>query len=341
MKDQLLNFFKNRTTTSIRTQIANVLEFPTTLICFDPATKLSKSLEFGFNGVHEKFEKDVLNKTIHETYDELTYQLNKDVFIKSYHEGNLTQGLNVIKEYYGSRKLNFDVKSLRTYDFGACHKLEPKFNVTYVPIRIRLSITLNSDLQEMDRPEFVAFHFTSNKTWINILNNVWPQFSPLQQNVQFKKEYTTIVLRSSDKYFKDGIDDNNECLKKILSAKNCPFLCDFVSLTDFPTCKTVEDLKCMWKNLWDNKEYRNCFMTKEAKTFELDQRLENPYHQQINVTTTDVYIGMWTMSKEIQEQIPVLTLQDLIGSVGGSLGMFFGFSISSSVIYCINRSLSK
>ena len=53
-----------------------------------------------------------------------------------------------------------------------------------------------------------------------------------------------------------------------------------------------------------------------------------------NTLKTDVYIGITSMQKE---EVFVLTLQDLIGSVGGSLGLFFGFSFSAVFFHCLNK----
>ena len=60
-------------------------------------------------------------------------------------------------------------------------------------------------------------------------------------------------------------------------------------------------------------------MTKKATYYSLNYRKENPYHKDKNTLKTDVYIGITSMQKVIKEEVFVLTLQDLIGSVGGSL----------------------
>ena len=43
------------------------------------------------------------------------------------------------------------------------------------------------------------------------------------------------------------------------------------------------------------------------------------------------------MEEEVEEEVPLLTTEDFIGSIGGSLGMFFGFSLSASLFFCINK----
>ena len=47
--------------------------------------------------------------------------------------------------------------------------------------------------------------------------------------------------------------------------------------------------------------------------------------------TLVVNVKLASMKKEIMEDVELLTLSSLIGSLGGSLGMFFGFSFSGLV----------
>ena len=57
-----------------------------------------------------------------------------------------------------------------------------------------------------------------------------------------------------------------------------------------------------------------------------------------NITRFTIYIQ--TMTKEIREEVDVITMSGLIGSVGGSLGMFFGFSFSGYALYLLDKCVS-
>ena len=50
-------------------------------------------------------------------------------------------------------------------------------------------------------------------------------------------------------------------------------------------------------------------------------------------------MSMFASQQEIEEEVDVITLPQLIGSLGGSLGLFFGFSILSYFILFIERFL--
>ena len=54
-----------------------------------------------------------------------------------------------------------------------------------------------------------------------------------------------------------------------------------------------------------------------------------------SVKVTELYF------KEVKEEIFVITTQGMIGSVGGSLGMFFGFSFSAFVLYLIEKIIKR
>ena len=47
------------------------------------------------------------------------------------------------------------------------------------------------------------------------------------------------------------------------------------------------------------------------------------------------------MRKEIKDEIEIIATTDLIGSVGGSMGMFFGFSMSAWILYFLRLCLNK
>ena len=54
-----------------------------------------------------------------------------------------------------------------------------------------------------------------------------------------------------------------------------------------------------------------------------------------------VNVKLASMKKEIMEDVELLTVSSLIGSLGGSLGMFFGFSFSGLFFYLLETFISK
>ena len=344
LKDQMAAFVKGRTTTTRRVENAAEVEFPTIIICFDPPTKSSVAQKYGFQSHNEKYSVDFPNKSLSDVFDENTFGYNQDYLIFNQHydgtqDTKIKTGLVDIDEYYTSKKLPFLVEPIRTYHSGKCTKLQPRFVMSEAPTRIRLSIQINeTNIVEEDKPEKILFIFASNVTWMGILDNIWPQFKPLKLKVDFRKEYTRLYLQPVEEYFQTGQDNPSECLQKMLQNQNCSTSCSVTSIPHVPPCKNVSEYKCVWSGIWSNIQvYHQCLMSKKAMTYILNDRIENGYHKVKNDSRTDVWIGMGSMKKVITEEVFVLTLQDLIGSVGGSLGLFFGFSFSAMIFSCLNK----
>ena len=334
MKDQLVAFYKGRTTITKRVESVKSLEFPTITICFDPATKLSVSKKYGFKTINDKFNVDIDNLTMHDIFDEVTYQMGSDYVIKNYNGPDIKLGLNQFNDYLNSQKLSFFVEPIRTYNSGTCIKLEPRFEMTSAPQQIRLSIELNID---NDLPESILIILTSNISWIGLIDNVWPQFKPLKEKVDLFKEYTHLMIEAEEENFHSGHDNPGECLKNLFQNQNCSYTCNILSYPGLPPCQSVQQFKCIFNGIWSNDAYYECYNLREATMYSLNSRVENPYHEDKTNLKTDVYIGVNIMQKVIKEEVSVLTLQDLIGSVGGSLGLFFGFSFYSVIFACLNR----
>ena len=339
LKDQITAFAKKRSTITSRFEQAKALQFPTLVLCLDPATKLTVSKKYGFEKAMDKFFKDVPNSTLYETFQEITYQLNKDYEISFHHGEKLDCGEMHLQEHLGDRKFLFDIQEHRTSAYGACVKIQPKFEVFYVPLRFVFTFSVNPKIHRLDHPKFLVMHITSNKTWINVVAQSFPQFQSQVQVIDFEKEFTYLYTRVVEKKYDTSVFNNFVCVKNLIMSTNCTNKCELLNYVDgLPICKLAKELKCIWSNV-NMSMYSNCFKTRLATTYKLQQRIDAPLHKEVNRSSTTVYVGLWSMEKEIQEEVPLLTTQDFIGSIGGSLGMFFGFSFSATFFFCIDKVL--
>ena len=169
MKDQMLAFLNRRTTKTNREEKARVFEFPTTTICFNPGTKLSVSKRYQFESNDDKFTQDVANQSLGDTYDSLSYQLGADFEIQESNSGKgLKLGYNEIrnmKESWNSvneqtSTFIFELRAVRTYSFGTCYQLEPHFDVTSVPTRFKLKISLKKSNDQPESINLSVLHLT-------------------------------------------------------------------------------------------------------------------------------------------------------------------------------------
>ena len=346
LKDQMTAFMKRRTTKTVREETATILEFPTTTICFQTSTKISVSKKYGFKDNDDVFTQDVGNQSLAFTFDSLGFQYDMDFTMQDSIYGEMLRiGENSIPSFHTAwvtkkdrnQTFKFDLQPVRTYSSGTCYKLEPKFDVQadLIPMRFRIKVILDQSLKPMDRPEFIILYFTSNKTDVIVTDNVIMQFPISHVKIPFKSELTRIYLKVVEKLFGHGQDDSSECLKSAYLAHaeaKCQVACDLLSTTDLPLCQKAEDLQCIWDGYKED-----CLMVKQGTTYKILTHVTDSYHDDLNSSMTEIIFGLWTMQKSIEEDVPVLTLQDLIGSVGGSLGMFFGFSLSATIIAIVRR----
>ena len=340
-KEQYEAFVSGRSTIASRYIRAEVFEFPTITICLHPATKLSISQKYGFKNIHAKFYAELSNTSLYERFDELSYILNKDFIVQNHDGQKFRTGTNIIAETYGSRNLSFDVTALRTYYYGTCYKVQPYFEILNLQFRMLFSVSLNQNLMEVDKPHSVMLHFTSNKTWLGLLDNMWPQFEPLTVRNNMNEEFTQLRTSVTEKYYQEELRENGKCLRELLLSKNCSNPCNLLTFGDLQPCESIDQLNCMWTNLFSMDEYRDCYKTNLATTYNLNQRIDNPPHQSINLLHTEIYLAMWNNMKEVQEEVPLLTPEVFVGSVGGSLGLLFGFSISGSLFFFIQLLINK
>ena len=104
---------------------------------------------------------------------------------------------------------------------------------------------------------------------------------------------------------------------------------------------TRNDYKCMRKHITkDSNAMAHCFKPKRALLYN-PFPYPNQRYREVNTSTSEVYMSLWTMRKEFRDEIEIIATKDLLGSLGGSMGMFFGFSMSASALYILQIVLNK
>ena len=155
----------------------------------------------------------------------------------------------------------------------------------------------------------------------------------MYQNVDLSKDRTNVYVDVNEKYFEEGVDDHHECLKDYYLKRNCTYTCITFGVSGLPPCLKPEQHACMWNDYREGevKPFYDCHKSKKVTSYKLETN-EDPLHSDMNTTATDFSIVIFSMYKQIEEEVPILTMPDLIGSIGGSLGLFFGFSISFQLL---------
>ena len=353
MKDQMNDFILKRTTMSGRFGEADQIEFPTMTICAQEGMKISKLQKYGLQENKHLLENRFFNKdnpnyigqpnqSLIETFDELSYILNKDFVLElshqSYYSGqvNLTSGLNSIPPKQGEIPDNYTVEPLKTFFFGTCYKVQPInsgnwFNIHSVYITIRL---LSDKMNPIDKPKDFRIYLTSNQTWHGVIRNTWRRYNPTLKEINMGRQYI-LSIKMVEKLYKDGTEDSTSCFTDLLkSTANCSVMCDLQSYNDLSPCNTSEQQECMYQN-WNWKHH--CLKHKNIALFNPTYR--EGRHISSNQSKVKLFFDTWETEK--MEEIDVISLPNLIGSIGGSLGMFFGFSITGYALVFFERCFSR
>ena len=328
MKNQMSDFLQNRTTFTSRLEEMQSPYAPTATICVEPIQKISVAKTFGFSRYSDIFGRDVPNLTYIEKFEKLSYRLGKD-----YEIFNLDN--NGKKITYGT-SADFTVSPIFTLEFGLCTKIQPNGGLPQFPFLSRWNFQINPLLEDSDKPNKIIFFLTSNETWQGIVTNDWHRFhsSKIELDLQESWEYA-FQLKVMEYKFQDGIQNIEECWMQSIIASECKVKCQHLNLTQtLPFCQTAEDISCILESAYIKNWYYKCNHVKNGLIFEGELSKHRKYTKE-NMTSLEL---IWlSKTREIREEIKVITTSNFIGSIGGSLGMFFGFSISTYALYFIDK----
>ena len=338
MIDIMSDFFKRRTTITSQIEGVKELEPPTFTICLDPPFKTSKLLPYDvlytYNIFHTEWRDE--NTTLGDLITKASYELDQDIQIKleliydsnSYSIPLKTMGAIKV----GNKEL--ELLPIQTYAHGTCYKIQPKFKIAIVPFMFYLEFKVSPNLKESDQPSKFIVYLTSHNTWQGITTGSWPQKSPSKVELDFNSG-NYYQVESSEHLFNKGVESSEDCWKSYIEKSNCPQKCRFASFVDLPMCISNEEVDCIYDyadklNLWTR-----CNLKSEFLTFEGELTKIAKYGNDNNLTF--IYINLISLTKEVIEEIRIISFPNLLGSLGGSLGMFFGFSISAYVLFTIDK----
>ena len=344
---QLQDFFKGRTTITSRLEKAEYLEPPTLTVCFDPPFKTSVARRFGLAHHFDYQTKALPSGTDYgQRFHQLSYILNEDYNVSmSVFDFNRESKTEINEGFNDVDGLPFEVMSIQSSTSGTCLNIQPRF-VIKDPFTLDLDIksTVQDDLDQFNR---LNVYLTSKNGWQGISSADWPQINPSKLEIVFKENGYTYMdsVKATEFYFENGVDDSDQCWTDEINSGSCPVKCKLVNfagnLSRLPICQTLEEVRCILGQASEFNVFTKCNQKKKMLTFERDLIRLKRYQDHQDDESQHLRIGLFQMSKEIKEEIDVITTQGLIGSIGGYLGTVFGFSISTFVLFLIENILKR
>ena len=349
--NQVTDFTKGLTTVTTSYEYPENIEPPTVTICFNEAFKTSASYTYGINSTY-----DIANPKYDFPYEEVIYKLDRDfelvIWVGSTGVNgkrvSLHEGLNTIE--FKNEKYVYLVDFVQTIYNARCTKITPKFVLHDFVFFTFIQVITKSALKLEDYPTGLKVILTSNDTWQAVLSDRWNTFQPTVLNIDFKETYSKQVaaLSPTKLQFKNGQESCTKCFENlILELEKCGVKhCNprFAYDSKKPMC-TSEDHK---KNpnlkvcgmAAAKKHKKVCLKPKEALIF--NPTISNPqYHRKIENPTIEISLDFISDRMEIRAEKLITETHDFIGSLGGSLGMFFGFAIISWIFVGIDKIFEK
>ena len=332
-------------------------EHPTTVICFNPFVKMSVLDKYNIN-FYDFYDSEYLQNIKHlpKTWDKILnetfYKLDRDFsvwFKVLYDKRKLKLGQNKIRDMGG---IEIDVEALTTMWNGQCYKITVIFKQKKVVDYIRFDIKFDSILNDRDISK-VEIYLTSKANAYGILATNWLHGNVLRFPVKNKAEgFAIFDVRKKYLESMECNPDENHNFKDLIDRRlstqeiKCPNPCWIISYDGMDTskwpsvCKKIEDYMCMNEELlrilFYNSADDKITRRKSCNILEFDgYKLYNtPTITQINPSSYYHRSLYWlyifqSQNVQVQEEYFVYDFTGFVGSVGGTFGLFIGFSFWS------------
>ena len=331
LKNQLADFVEGRTATSSKFIRVSDYQISTAIFCMNPGTKPTVARKHNLTNVFDVFW---LNETFSQAFEEISYVLNDDYEILVNNKP-LKLGNNVISDE--DYELILNVELVRTLHHGTCYKIQTNYKVEkttfHWPFQIALNIT-------EDVPKQLMITFTSNDSWHGIFTDDWPTVKPTRAYIDLSSPNTELKMNPILYRFQRGCDNSFDCLNELAATFNCTNVCSYITFGSLPLCNKGSEFWCNFGQMYSNDKSHliDCLSPREALTFDTYSLSPQIYGAR---NTTKVTIAFLYSAMELREELDVITTVELIGNFGGSMGMFFGFSLASPLLQALNQLINR
>ena len=336
--DQTKQYLNGSSTFALRNEDVTEFDIPVHVLCMDPI--YSKATKWGKRNITITsllMKDDNKNESLIQFFEETSYHLGQDFEIEF---------ANTLLHHGKSEVENFQVivQYLDTFNHGRClmvqtyTKLEPTSEFFF---KVRTKTR-----KDVGKPKSLKLFLVSNQTWQGIGTDVWSYIKPTKLILPFIKEETYWTdLHVKQYIYQKGQKDITSCISKLVTNSGCLPVCSpffFPPNLNIEPCQTFGDTKCLFDLYGESKafffSYKKCLKPLTIFTYTGTPILLEG--QDISDIPKDlsVYGSFSFSSNEIQiyEETTIIGTSTFIGSVGGSLGLFLGFSCFTCLSSCLD-----
>ena len=322
--DATKDYIEGKTTMSSSSYQIDSLDFPTVTICPNPGLNPVKMAALGL--ANEKYfwtnaNKIPSNISIWALYENLSFITKRDFEFKF--------------ESIRGTPFEYNYSEIATVK-GMCYQLT-SYDAKITDVGSYNDI-IGLELSEARRLvaggiKSLDIYLSSNQSWHGVVDDYWPLNDPSVFEVS-KGKASLVYLAQTENDYKTGNDDVNECIAKAIGATNCtrkcfPVIYNFLNET-FHACESMEEVNCIVEKS-NLKQYRQCYVTKRSAQY----KIRTSDVAASNKNWFEFQLIMQSNLIKKNEEVYLTSIEDYIGTVGGTLGMAVGFSTFSYVTFCL------
>ena len=348
--EQATEFLDGKTTFSSSYEKADYTEFPSIIICFSPPFKgkLGKSLglvlpdhDYGDYGFYEyKYDGDNENETIEDSFDGMTYANERDYQIQC----RLFDRKNKLMQ----TQPDTEYDQFATVHNGRCLKITIWETLQAVK-RLELRLVFNgTDKKKLVLPKQAELFIASSQSWPGLILDKWPFFQVEPIPLRLKNESflsVNVGIKPIKLEFLSGTKDFSNCLEDALDKERVDCLPliyrDMLDMTKRTLCQDGNEFEQSLAKMSGSDLVMNCFKPKSTYLYQSLRPSFEETSAMYEETIVEININPYSSTLEVKKEILVLDASTFIGSIGGSLGLFLGFSIFSYLSGLIDWVVTK
>ena len=374
--DVFTKFKSRRTNMATREELfrkngINGIQSPAITVCLSPNLKPSVLKKYNMTYLSSFHSREVLQKhnvTFSRLVQEASYRLNEDFEIKMgdrylVNQYSLKLGRNKIK-YDKENEIEVMVQEIPSPMFGFCLLIIPDTLLSvdkYYPVSITLN---NSEMLKNSHNPMANLYLTSKYDYLGVVSGIWKNLNPCRVDINFAQGTTLIDVKQTrqtmvecDEY--SPYHSFHDCFAKLIQPliinNNCSNRCSgihfqayevYLDVKLFEDECTLKEEECLLGPNGITKEMLNlvdqcplqCNLTQFTATLTHSGNINMDGH---GTNSADFILLSGSNAITINEEYWVYDNAGLIGAIGGSLGLFAGFSFYDCICMILDWIYSK
>ena len=360
------DFYRSFTNFKMTSESPQYLDSPTFVLCMEPGKK--PSILDKYNVSHEDFIKQFkspkFNGSVPNIINDVSYVLKRDFdihFQNAFNSSfaNLDIGNNIFKDY--DKTFYIEVDYIMNFQHTICYRITPNILMVdnYIPKdeSFEIYVLFNPKLSKKDLPEYIDVYITSKINSYGIWQGEWKESDELAFALYLKRNFYqfTITTQKTKLIENDQIctsDFENSYYKclgtKILEMKqkfslSCiplyySYILKLVSTENFTICEEVNESWEKSSMIFERILMPNGFSKCMPSCIQYGYNGKEMKLPSVNSVSNSIgfkYKFQYLVMGIYQEYL-VYDWKGMITSVGGSLGLFLGFSFLDFSFHLIN-----